>query len=41
MVESLTGWANGTVTPSTASTSVLKAQKSTCTKWSVVIPKFW
>ena len=40
-VGSLTGVENGTVTPPTASTSVLKAQKSTWTKWSVGMPKFW
>ena len=38
---SRTGVSNGTATPPTASTSVRNAQKSTWTKWSVLIPKFW
>ena len=34
------GNSNGTVTPPTASTSVLNVQKSTWMKWSVTMPKF-
>ena len=40
MFGSRAGYRNGTATPPTASTRVLKAQKSTCTKWSTPTPKF-